>query len=208
MNYFDPVVIGCYTDGLDCALAVRAALESFRLRVHLYHLVQKRNVLDFLQGDIPPSDYVVMVTGGIFADGGYRHDEPPDRMAMGFLRVVEEADGKWDTADFALTPPDVPKLVKLPGRTVISTACGSGREPFGKAFLDAGCRAYIGPDGEVNEDALVAFPIMFFYHLLSSTRPKGGECDDKTAAERAGQVDTISSEGTHVFRYYGSLQNR
>jgi len=200
MKMFDSVVIACPTTYLDGGLAIRSALEWFRLRVHFYHCVQKQNVLDFLTGGIPSSDYVVMVSGGLIcadADGGNANE-----MAMGFPGLVDLVDGKWQAADFWLTPGDIPELVNLKGQTIISLGCGSGREPFAKAFLDSGCKAYIGPVGEVDQDATVMFTTALFYHLLSPERAGSGPCSDEEAVRRAASVDTLCREGTHLFRYY------
>lgn len=200
MKMFEPVVIACDTSYIDGAIAIRSALEWFHLRVHLYHLTQKKNAEDFFSGNIVSSDYVVLLTGGLGRTN--RNDESIDEMAMGFHRLVDQIDGKWDEVDFALTPANIPNIVNLKGRTVISLGCGAGRRPFADAFLKSGCKAYIAADGEVNNDAYFLFPVAFFYHLLSPEHPAAGECSDREAVERAASMDKLCKEGTHVFRYY------
>jgi len=199
MKMFDGVVVVCDQWSLDIGLAVRASLELFRLRVHFYFCVQKQNVLDALAGDIPRSDYVVLCTHGI--DTEKIDVATPDSHQAGF-QVVDLIDGEWKSVWFALTPATVPQLVHLPGRTVISGGCASGREPLAHAFLASGCRAYLGPVEDVDQDADALFIIGFFYHLLTRSRDPQVACTDREAAVRAGQFDTHARAGTHLFRYY------
>ena len=196
---FDSVVVACDQWSLDIATAIRASLELFRLRVHLYFCVQKQNVLDVLAGNIPASEYVVLCTHGIDTEGV--DIASPDTYQAGF-KVVDRIDGEWRTIWFALTPSVIPDLVKLPGRTVLSTGCASGREPLAREFVSSGCRAYLGPVEDVDQDACALFAIGFFYHLLSIDRDSEIRCTDQEAAERAAQFDRHARSGTHLFRYY------
>ncbi len=199
MKMFDSVVIVCDQGSLDIATAIRASLELFRLRVHFYLCVQKQNVIDVLAGAIPPSDYVVLVNHGIDTD---QIDVATlDSHQAGF-QVVDLIDGEWKSIWFALTPSNVLHTVKLPGRTIISGGCSSGREPLAQAFLESGCRAYIGPVENPDQDVDALFVISFFYHLLVSERDPTMSCTDQEAVEKARQVDTYFKEGTHLFRYY------
>jgi hypothetical protein len=71
-----------------------------------------------------------------------------------------------------------------------------------RAFVASGCRAYIGPIEDVDQDAGAVFTLGFVYHLLSRDRdPKIG-CTDREAVERASRFDTNARAGTHLFRYY------
>jgi hypothetical protein len=78
----------------------------------------------------------------------------------------------------------------------------SGREPIARAFLDAGCKAYIAPLTPVDQDSDALFIIGFFYHLLSEERDPTLACADEEAVRRAASIDTAFKEGTHVFRYF------
>ena len=202
MKMFDTVNIACDQGALDVGMAVRAALELFRLRAHLHFCVQKRNVLDFLAGHIPESEYVVLCCHGL----GSANDEKeiPREMKMGF-NVVHQIGREWQKFEFALTPLNIPKLIKLPGRKVIALGCGCGREPLARAFLRSGCKAYIGATRPVDQDSTALFAIAFFYHLLRPECDPAIRCSDKEAFERAAAVDALSREGTHVFRYYDRL---
>jgi hypothetical protein len=201
MRMFEGVVIACDPPRLDVAMAVRSTLELFRLRVHLYFCVQKQNVLDFLAGNIPDAEYVVLCCGGFGLDA--REGADVGRMGIEFARLVDFVDGRWQEVTVRLTPADIRALVKLPGRTVISMGCMSGREPIAKAFLDSGCKAYIAPITAVDQDADALFVIGFFYHLLFEERDARLSCTEQQAVVRAASIDTDFKEGTHVFRYWG-----
>ena len=196
MKLFDPVVIACDPTALELGQAIRAALEAFRLRVTLYHCVQKRNVLDVLAGRIPDSEYVVLCAHGWNPTEG-------DETKVSFRRLVDEIDGHRREVEFALTAEGIAELVSLADRTVIAGGCWTGDEALARAFLDAGCTAYIGPEGFVDQDAVVMFTIAFFYHLLSPERDADLRCDAEEAARRAAAIDTQFAEGTGLFRYYG-----
>ena len=199
MRMFDPVVIACDQWSLDIAAAIRSSLELYRLRAYLHFCVQKQNVLDFLGGRIPDSEDIVLCSHGLGStDTKY---ECSGEMKMGF-NVVDKVEGKWESVEFALTPANIPELVNLPGRKVISLGCGSGREPLARAFLDSGCQAYIGPISPPDQDSAALFAITFFYHLLSSERDPVLTCTDREAVERAASLDIDFREGTNVFRYY------
>lgn len=199
MKMFDSVVLAYDQWSMDIGLAVRASLELFRLNVYAHFCVQKRNVVDFLAGSIPDSQYVVLCSHGLGSSDV--PEEHPDQMRLGF-HVVDEVDGKWEKVEFALTPANIPEYVKLTGRTVIALGCGNGREPIAEAFLAAGCRAYAGAITPVDQDSTALFAIAFFYHLLSQDRDPSQSCSEKEAAQRAAAVDVDFKEGTHLFRYY------
>lgn len=199
MKMFDSVAIAWDQWSMDVGLAVRGALELFRLHVHPYFCVQKRNVVDFVGGKIPDCEYVVLCSHGLgSADTPV---ESPDEMRMGF-HVVDQVDGEWQKIEFALTPANIGEYVRLEGRTVVALGCGNGREPLAQAFLDAGCRAYAGAIRPVDQDSTAMFGIAFFYHLLSAGRDRRLSCSEREAAERAAGFDSDSKEGTHLFRYY------
>ena len=111
MKMFEPVVIACDQTSLDLALPIRAALELYRLRAYLHFCVQKRNVLDFFAGRIPESKYVVLCGHGQIS-----------------FHVVDEVDGRWKEVELRVVPENVPELVRLPGRRIVSTGCGNGTE--------------------------------------------------------------------------------
>lgn len=118
MRMFQSVVVIADASTLELAVAVRGALEAFRLRVHLYRCVQTQNLLDALSGAIPPADYVVLCVGGF---------HPPEPEGLHLVRMVEQVDGVWQEADMWLTSDLVGETVNLPGRAiVVCGGCNSG----------------------------------------------------------------------------------
>jgi hypothetical protein len=195
MRMFEPVVIACDSTSLDVALAIRGALELFRLPVYMHFCVQKRNVLDVLAGRIPDSEYVVLALHSCVAYSS-QIDEPS------MSTVVEEVDGRWQPWRLDLTPQTIREVVQLEGRKVVNVVCDSGSPEVAQAFLDAGCAAYIGADGGVDQDACALFTIGFFYHLLSAERHESLLTTDEEAVALAAAADTRWKGGTQVFRYY------
>jgi len=56
--------------------------------------------------------------------------------------------------------------VDLPGRVVLSTACGTGSSEFGKAFIAGGVRAYIAPPSYPDGASALLFLHHFFHGIL------------------------------------------
>ena len=134
MRMFESVVIVADPTTLELGVAVRAALEAFRLRVHLYQCVQKRNLLDLLSGQIADAQYVVLCAGGF---------HPPEPEGLHFVRMVDQVDGSWQEMELWLTPEMVREKVSLPGRTIVVTGgCNAGTEGLAEAFLSTGCRLW------------------------------------------------------------------
>jgi hypothetical protein len=194
---FDSVVIGSARDTFAEAQAMRAALESYLLNVHLYWFRQKRNLMDFLAGRVAEADYVVLCCHGTPSVEG---DLETTRLRV--HNLVEEIDGRWESATVNFSADDIRATVRLPGRTVITQGCGTGVEPIARAFLDAGCRAYIGPIRPADQDAGPLFVSALFYFLLRPNPDPRVEMTERRAAQLSANIDTLSLEGTHLFRYY------
>ena len=181
MDMFDPVVIAYDQTTFDLAMPMRSMLELYRLYVHMYYCCQKRNVLDVLAGKIPDAEYVVLVAGGCHDDdlecGG----------CVSFKRVVEQVDGEWQSADLKLFPEDVSRLVRLDDCTVIAIGCNTGREPLARAFLDAGCKAYLGPTEAIDQNSTTMFVCAIFHYLLAEPPD---QLDVREAVVRARQIDS------------------
>ena len=182
--------------------AIRAVLEAFSLRVHLYDLVQKRNALEVLAGDLPGAEYVILCCHG----SGTLDGVPRLR-----LEVIDQADGDydqaggWEQAEIELTPANIPDHFRGQGRTLICIGCGSGQEAFAQAFLRAGFRAYIAPRGSgTHTNATLLFIAGFFYHLLAATRVYDEPLPhtDQEAVLLAAQADPEYTRGTRTYHFY------
>jgi hypothetical protein len=147
-----PVGIVDYGDTGE-ALLVRAILESLGA-VTLLHLPGTPE--DFLrcleQGEAAPP-YLVLCghgdeTGFVFGEYG----EGIDTSAL---------------VGTSLPPAALTGRVRLPGCVVLSTACLSGREELGRAFLQGRVRAYVAPDDYPLGADVPLFVMHFFHRLLA-----------------------------------------
>ena len=150
------------------AEVLRSILEAFCVRVHLYHFVHHRNVVEFLKGQIPDCDYVILCCHGV------GHTEDDMQFNIQVIRQADDQDDRkdgWQHVTFSLTPKNVSQYIENPKGTLICTACGSGREAWVETFLSAGYTAYIAPREDYADwDSGILFVTSFFYHLLMHTR--------------------------------------
>jgi len=181
MDMFDSVVIAYDPTTFDLAMPMRSMLELYRLYVHMYYCCQKRNVLDVLAGNVPDAQYVILVAGGC------DREELDRGGCISFRRLVEQVDGKWRPSEVRLFPEDVPGLVSLDGRTVIAIGCHTGCEPLARAFLDAGCKAYLGPTEAIDQNSTTMFVCAIFHYLLAEPPD---QLDVREAVVRARQIDS------------------
>lgn len=207
MKLYQSVVICCDMSEkvIEEATAIRAALEAFGLRVHLYALAQKRNALEVLAGTMPECDYVVLLChGGQEADGSPQLN----------LKVVDQKNGDydnpngWEVVNFSLTPANIPEYVNGKGRTLICLSCGGGQEAFAEAFFKAGFAGYIASQGDgIYANAAILFVIGFFYHLLTESRIGDAPTHhtDREAVALASALDADYPRGTRTFHYYPLL---
>ena len=204
MKLYQSVVICCDKSAkiFQDATAIRAALEAFGLRVHLYDLAQKRSTLELLAGVMPECDYVVLLChGGRSSDGEAQLN----------LKVVDQKDGDydnpngWEVVNVSLTPANIPEYVNGKGRTLICLSCGAGQETFAEAFLKAGFAGYIASQGNyIYANAAMLFVITFFYHLLTESRIDDAPTyyTDREAVALASALDADYPRGTRTFHYY------
>lgn len=201
MKLFDTVAIVCDHSLLELATAIRAPLELMRLQVRLHYLVQDQQALNFLANEACQYDYLVICCHGT-------GNEAAEMMIR--IEVVGQKDGDperddgWEEAILALRPSSIPQLLHNFQGSILSLACGSGREPFGKAFLETGCQTYIAPDElYFSRDSAMLFAVGFFYHLRAEERDfDRAKLGVAEAAVLAQQLDPRFSRGTKAFRVY------
>lgn len=204
MKLYDSVaMIHDYSPDLSSYInATRAALEAFGLRVHLYDLTQKQDALKVLAGAIPECEYIVLWCHG---------DTDINGESQLSFKLIDQMDGDysksrgWEGVTINLTPANIPDYFVGNGRTIICIACGSGQDQFAQAFLEAGYKAYIAPQGGgVHVNSAVLFIIGFFYHLMAATRldDQPFQHTDLEAVALAAQADADFAQGTRTFHLY------
>lgn len=111
------------------AYALRAILEYEGLRVNWFPIATWGQLRHLLTGEHAPARHLVICCHGdeqgIVLEGLAPEDVPPAR----------------------LTPELVRRHASLHGCVVVVTGCVTGSAEMARAFLDAGCAAYIAPDG-------------------------------------------------------------
>jgi hypothetical protein len=173
---FKPIVI--VSDALmsTSAAAIRAGLEAFGLRTSLFICGLDNNVWDVIEGKIPDCDYI------IFDCHGYEGK---------FLFEVMSV-GKAGFQQLGVSPEEVRLRAKLPNCFVISLACTTGTSELADAFLAAGCRGFIGPNGCPHVHIGLLFVLQFYRHLLQhiGIGLNNPQFSEKQALEAARRFDT------------------
>jgi hypothetical protein len=174
------------------ARAIRAALESFRLRVELHRLVQRWQADDFFGRRARDYDYLVLCAHGT-----------EERIKLEVIEPKKENPGLGDMVGYLLKPATIPDQLTGFRGTLVPTACASGLEPFGAAFLKAGCRAYLGPTDYADLASATLYVIGFFYFLqYEGALPSPEKYTIAEAAEAARQLDRRAKLGTKLWRLY------
>ena len=206
MKMFTAVAVVRDSKCLGIATALRGVLEPFALHVELLHLLQARQVREFFDHPRPAYAHTVLVCHG---DG---EDDAPYLV----FDVVDQVNGQhdrpegWRSTPVHCTPSWVAAHVRHGQGTLVSLACGSGREPLARAFLEAGYTAYVGPtEPYIDYDSSLVFAINWFHLLLSEDWDYGpGAHTEREALTAASAVDGDWPYGTRAFALYGSEVQR
>ena len=205
LKLFTPLAIACDHTMTEEASALRGMLESFRLRVDFYRFVQKPQVFDFFSQARNYAYTIILCHGG---------GDTPEDMALR-LDVVDQVSGDyenpegWDSVTVELTSAKIAEHIKNRDGTLISIACGSGREPLADAFLKSGYHTYIAPTNFSNTDSALVFVVNLFYHLMAGDRDYATTVyTEQEAVETAAQLDPAFIYGTKLFRYYTSVEDK
>lgn len=127
------------------AYALRAILEYEGLRVNWFPVATTRQLQRLISGAESPAGHLVICCHG-------------DELGIVLEGLASEADHGEPPPD-RLTPELVRQHASLHGRVVVATGCVSGSPEMAGAFLDAGCAAYIAPDGYPQS------ALLFLHHL-------------------------------------------
>jgi hypothetical protein len=133
------------------ATAIRAALESFGVKVNYFSVGRAQHTVNVLNGVEATAPFVILSMRG-------------DKGKL-LLPSLDERIAATERFNDALTPEDLESFVNLPGRVVLSLGCETGTQALADVFLRHGCVAYIGPEGAPFGYASAFVPIYLFYEL-------------------------------------------
>lgn len=151
-----PVAVVAIRDSGE-ALLIRAMLESLGAFVTLHLPGTPEDFLRILaQGQSAPNFMVISGHG--------------DRGGFAFGDYADEIDTRSLT-DGMLLASVITTRVHLPGKFVVSTACGTGSAGLGAAFATGKVAAYVAPAGDPEGAATPLFVHHLFYQLLQRKTP-------------------------------------
>jgi|GEM_PF-1896914 len=187
------------------ASTIRSILENFGVQVYFYQLLQQQNLLDFLAGNYPDSDYTIWFFYGCPDSNGNEQ--------LNFEVVHQQnndysSKSGWERIKFKLTPATIAKYIKNPQGTLI---CGStSTKDWVKAFLKVGYKAYIAPtQPDLAINSYILFITGFFYYLLMHFLDYSEQqFSPQESVIKAAAMDRDYQFGTKLFHYYeGSSSN-
>lgn len=133
------------------ARPLRDALEVFGLRINYLPVGQPRHLVAALGGSRPVAPFVVICCHG--DEGHILMDDLADELT------------RFQPFTGDVGPSQVRAYFRLQGSVVLVTGCDTGRPALAAAFLDAGARAYLAPDGAPFGYASIFAPLFLFYEL-------------------------------------------
>jgi len=138
--------------------AIRAALEYFGARVFTYWIGRPNDLISVLSGeDLYPDTEMILLS--------FHGDEGKLIMPELDESVYEAGEPQGDFG-----PDEIARYAKLEGKIVIGNGCSLGDAKLAQAFLDRGCRIYIGPDDYPDGNAALMFVLRFFYEIMQNNR--------------------------------------
>ncbi|MCY9517554.1 delta-aminolevulinic acid dehydratase [Paenibacillus apiarius] len=143
--------------GPDCDMdtqAIRAALEYFGARVFMYWVGRPSDFMSVLSGeDIYPGTELIILN--------FHGDEGKFVMPELGESVYEEGEPRDDFG-----PAEIRRFANLDGRTILANGCDLGNAELAQAFLECGCKTYIGPNDYPDGNAALMFALRFCYELI------------------------------------------
>jgi len=140
------------------APAIRLTLEEMSIKVNLLPYGTTQHIVNVLSGVEATAPYLV-IGSSMYADDGN-------------IPLPQNADEIDASQPFrgSLSPDDLRSFVDLPGRTVFALGGDMGDERIAQAFLDAGCAAYVGPQGGPFWYG-ASFMVNYVFYELTQQRP-------------------------------------
>jgi hypothetical protein len=135
------------------ALLVRSILENLGAVVLFHGIGAPGDFLRVLGQGETALPYLVICAHG--SDNGFVFGDFADGIDMRSL------------VEGAMPAPAIAGQIRLPGKVVVSTACGTGSQAFASAFLHGGVSSYIAPHDHPDGADAVLFIHLLFHELLA-----------------------------------------
>jgi hypothetical protein len=162
------------------ASAIRGVLEYFNAQVMKIFIGRPNDFIDILNGKnlYPGIKHIIFSFHGkagkfvmpILGKDIYEKDEPQKNFGVDEIEKYCELDGKF----------------------IINTACSLGNKKMAKAFINKGCKNYIGAKNYIEGNSALFFVIRFYYELLNNNRTE----------KEAFQITANSDTETNNFQWF------
>ncbi|KKO54041.1 hypothetical protein [Paenibacillus sp. DMB20] len=178
-----PVMNIALVCGPDCDMetqAMRNTFEFFGARVFTYWIGRPNDFISVLNGEdlYPDTDMIVL---------NFHGDEGNFIMPELGEEVYEDGEPK---GDFGVE--EIKRYAKLEGKVVFGNGCSLGEPVLARAFLDGGCRVYIGPDDYPDGNAALMFMQRLFYEIIQNNR----------SLQEAYRIARSTDEETTMYQIY------
>lgn len=150
------VALVCGPDSDMETQAIRATLECFGARVFTYWIGRPNDLISVLSGEDLYADTDMIILS-------FHGDEGKLLMPELGESVYEEGEPRGDFG-----PDEVLRYAKLDGKIVFGNGCSLGDRALAEAFLDRGCRIYIGPDDYPDGSSALMFMLRLFYEMIQN----------------------------------------
>lgn len=91
---------------------------------------------------------------------------------------------------------EITRFAKLDGRIVIGNGCSLGDPALAKAFLNCGCRIYIGPDDYPVGNSALMFILRLFYEMIENNK----------SVKESYQIARSMDDELSMYQFYESNQ--
>ncbi len=175
------VVIG---DVGEEAIAIRITLEYFGFRVIYYPIGRPNDFINILNSNVLYDDISDIIICSHGEEGAFI-------MPLLGVNIYEKGEPLGN-----FNPDVIKRFGKLKRKTVITTGCTLGFETTAKAFLDIGCKYFIGATDDVDGNAALIFVQSFYYKIANGATIE-------SAYTFANKID----EQTSLFKLYDNQKN-
>jgi hypothetical protein len=162
------------------ASAIRGVLEYFNIRVVKIFIGRPNDFIEILNGKVlyPNISHIIFSFHGkagkflmpILAKDVYENDEPRGNFG----------------AD------EINKFARLNDKIVITTGCTLGKKKLAQAFLNVGCKIFIGAKDYIEGNSALFFVTHFYYEILTNNRSE----------KEAFQIAKATDNETKFFEFY------